>query len=101
MKSATVAIAACFLAIQIPAFSEAPPAGEEEINTAHDDAEAMLGTYVGAFGPRKITISLDRVVGKSVTGYSIVGGNERAFSGAWSKEGADFDVIAMEPGDDR
>ncbi len=76
-------------------------AGEDEVNAAHDDAKEMLGTYVGAFGERKITICLDRVIGNSITGYSIVAGNERAFSGSWSKLDGDFAVIAKEPGDDK
>ena len=78
-----------------------PAAGEDEVNAAHEDAKEMLGTYVGAFGEKKITICLDRVIGKSVTGYSIVSGNERAFSGSWSKMDGDFAVIAKEPGDDK
>ncbi|RYD17684.1 MAG: YARHG domain-containing protein, partial [Verrucomicrobiaceae bacterium] len=54
---------------------------------------------VGAFGERKITICLDRVIGNTVTGYSIVAGNERAFSGSWTKIGPDFTIAAKEPGD--
>ncbi|MES2437769.1 MAG: YARHG domain-containing protein [Verrucomicrobiota bacterium] len=73
--------------------------GEEDVNTPDTDAKAMLGTFVGAFGERKITICLDRVIGNTVTGYSIVAGNERAFSGSWSKIGGDFAVVAKEPGD--
>jgi YARHG domain len=59
----------------------------------------MLGTYVGAFGQRKITICLDRVVGNTVTGYSIVAGNERAFSGSFTRVIQGFSVVAKEPGD--
>src|SRR6478735_563087 len=73
--------------------------GEEDVRAANDDAQAMLGTYVGAFGKRKITICLDRVIGNSVTGYSIVAGNERAFSGSWSKVDGDYVILAKEPGD--
>ncbi len=78
-----------------------PSTGDDEVNVAHKDAQEMLGTYVGAFGERKITICLDRIIGNTVTGYSIVAGNERAFSGSWSKLDNDYSVIAKEPGDDK
>ncbi len=71
---------------------------EEDVNTPDEYAKDMVGTYVGAFGAQKITISLDRVIGDTVTGYSIVAGNERAFSGSW-KGTANYTVIAKEPGD--
>lgn len=72
---------------------------EEDVSLPDKQASRMLGTYVGAFGKRKITISLDKVIGKTVTGYSIVAGNERAFSGSWSQIGDDYTVVAKEPGD--
>ena len=74
---------------------------DEDVSLPDQQASAMLGTYVGAFGERKITISLDRVIGKTVTGYSIVAGNERAFSGSWSQIDGDFAVVVKEPGDDK
>jgi hypothetical protein len=78
-----------------------PYAGEDDVTAPNEIAPAMIGTYVGAFGKRKITISLDRIIGKTVTGYSIVAGNERAFSGSWSAfSDGDVTVIAKEPGDD-
>lgn len=77
------------------------PAGSEDVVTAtqSEDMQAALGTYVGNFGPYKITVSLDKIVGRSVTGYSIVTGNERAFSGSWhnAKDGLVLDL--KEPGD--
>jgi hypothetical protein len=76
-----------------------PYDGEEDVNTPDTDAKVMLGTYVGAFGKHKITISLDRVIGKTVTGYSIVAGNERAFSGSWTNIEQGYSVIVKEPGD--
>jgi YARHG domain len=76
-----------------------PYNGEEDVNVPHAEAKMMLGTYVGAFGQRKITICLDRVVGNTVTGYSIVAGNERAFSGSFTRVIQGFSVVAKEPGD--
>ena len=71
----------------------------EDVSVKDSGAEAMIGSYVGAFGKRKIMIRLDRVIGKTVTGYSIVAGNERAFAGSWSQLGPDYAIIAKEPGD--
>jgi hypothetical protein len=76
-----------------------PYDGEEDVNTPDTNAKAMLGTYVGTFGKHKITLSLDRVIGNTVTGYSIVAGNERAFSGSWTRSEQGYSVIAKEPGD--
>lgn len=72
---------------------------DTDVSVPKAEAAAMKGTFVGEFGTKKITICIDRVIGETVTGYSIVGGNERAFSGSFkpSKEG--FHIIAREPGD--
>lgn len=76
-----------------------PYDGEEDVNTPNADAKVMLGTYVGTFGKGKITICIDRVIGKTVTGYSITAGNERAFSGSWEYIRQGISVTAKEPGD--
>ena len=61
----------------------------------------MLGCYIGAFGEKKVTVCLDKIVGGSVTGYSVVGGNERAFSGWYKPANAGgFELQVKEPGDD-
>lgn len=86
-------------------FSSAPlcyaqqPVDNGDIQTTNQNAAAMVGTYVGAFGPHKITISIEKVVGRTILGYSIVTANERAFSGSWQEvpEGIAFRV--NEPGD--
>lgn len=94
---------ACLLAgaglLQAQVGDKKPYDGQSDVGVTHDDAKVMLGTFVGAFGAQKITICLDRVIGKTVTGYSIVAGNERAFSGSWERSVSDFDVTAKEPGD--
>lgn len=78
-----------------------PYDGEQDVSAPDEYAKDMIGTFVGAFGERKITICVDRVIGQTVTGYSIVAGNERAFSGSWTGKGGDYTVTAKEPGDDK
>ncbi|MES2660271.1 MAG: YARHG domain-containing protein [Verrucomicrobiota bacterium] len=94
---------ACLLAFAGPLSGQTadkkPYDGEEDVNTPNENAKVILGTYVGAFGRHKITISLDKVIGNTVTGYSIVAGNERAFSGSWTRVEQGYSVIAKEPGD--
>jgi len=95
---------ACLLALAgVGTAQEPKPAyvGQPDVENPDTSTKGMLGTYVGAFGDKKITICIDRVVGKTVTGYSIVAGNERAFSGSWSGIEGDITVFAKEPGDDR
>jgi len=71
----------------------------DDVQVPNEQASAMLGTYLGDFGKNKITLCFDRIVGETVTGYSIVAGNERAFSGAWEKTVDGFAVLVREPGD--
>ena len=94
---------ACLLAFASPlpgqGADKKPYDGEEDVSAPDQYAKDMIGTYVGEFGKQKITISLDRVIGDTVTGYSIVAGNERAFSGSWTGKGGNYTVVAKEPGD--
>ena len=103
MKLKPCLLLACLFAFAGPLHAQTrnqkPDDAEEDVNTPDTDAKVMLGTYVGTFGKHKITISLDRVIGKTVTGYSIVAGNERAFSGSWTNIEQGYSVIAKEPGD--
>lgn len=105
MKSRLFLAAICALTLtgHLPAQDTAGKtySGEEDVNQPDESAKRMLGTYVGKFGERKITLCLDRVIGNTVTGYSIVAGNERAFSGSWTAMGGDYIVVAKEPGDDK
>ncbi|QTN34073.1 YARHG domain-containing protein [Akkermansiaceae bacterium] len=72
---------------------------DADVSSPDKAAAAMKGTYVGDFGGKKITVCLDRIVGKTVTGYSIVAGNERAFSGSFKASEKGFEIVAEEPGD--
>lgn len=70
-------------------------------NAAPGDAEAqkILGSYVGPFGDNKITLLITKINGDSVSGRSIVGGNDRPFDGTISAENAAYSIVAQEPGD--
>jgi len=75
------------------------PVDNADVQSADKNAAAMVGTYVGAFGPHKITLSIEKVVGRTVLGYSIVTANERAFSGSWQGVPEGIAFKANEPGD--
>jgi YARHG domain len=61
----------------------------------------LLGSYVGAFGDNKITLLITKVIGDSVEGRSVVGGNDRPFSGLASLANGIYSIKAKEPGDDK
>ena len=73
-------------------------AANDDVNTPATGARQMLGTYVGDFGGNKITVCLQNLVGETVNGYSVVAGNERAFSGALVENPRAFELQAHEPG---
>lgn len=99
MKHLATVIATSLLLTAVPqAFSQRIDS-DSDVGVTDAGASAMTGTYVGDFGIRKITICLDRVIGKTVTGYSIVTGNERAFSGSWQVTEDGYRITATEPGD--
>lgn len=66
---------------------------------AADNVERILGSYVGAFGDNKITLLITKAAAGTVSGRSIVGGNDRPFEGTLSLEDANYVVEAREPGD--
>lgn len=63
--------------------------------------EEILGSFVGPFGNNKITLLITRADGDSVSGRSIVGGNDRPFAGTFKLENGVFSISAKEPGDHR
>lgn len=105
MKLSLCLPVACFLACSGITHAQKddkkPYDGEEDLNAPDQVVKDMLGTYVGEFGKHKITLCISQVIGDTLTGYSIVAGNERAFSGSWSAIGLDFAVVAKEPGNER
>ena len=71
-----------------------------ESGTVHQGlTDTPVGFYVGQFGPGKITVRLEKIVGDSVLGYSVTGGNQRAFSGTFAAPEGVPRVVAREPGD--
>jgi len=79
------------------------------------DENDLIGYWVGMFNSaqelpdttqeayftnhRKITIAIDQIDGGTVTGHSIVAGNERPFTGTLKNDGTTFHFLVREPGD--
>jgi len=61
----------------------------------------LLGSFVGPFGDNKITLLITRVMGDTVEGRSVVGGNDRPFSGIATRTNGVYTIVAKEPGDDK
>ena len=57
------------------------------------------GSYVGSFGNNKITIQIKSVENGRIECKSIVAGNDRPFSGTYSKIDGGYAFVANEPGD--
>lgn len=62
-------------------------------------SEEILGSYVGQFGDNKITLLVTKAVDGTISGRSIVGGNDRPFDGTYNLENGVYTVIGKEPGD--
>lgn len=83
-----------------------------KLDTTKKDSP-VLGTYTGgfeasAFNEKKdyvyenrITVSIDSISDDTLSGHSIVAGNNRPFKGSYKMEGKLFKVEAAEPGDDK
>ncbi len=82
------------------AISTREPSQDVTLNP-DEAAKGMLGYYVGGFTDKKITVRLDKIIGNTLEGYSVVSGNERAFSG-WYKPlpTGNVELLVKEPGDD-
>jgi hypothetical protein len=61
----------------------------------------ILGSYVGDFGDNKITLLITKASADSISGRSIVGGNDRPFSGIVKFADGIYIINAKEPGDDK
>jgi hypothetical protein len=66
---------------------------------AVESIEGILGSYVGQFGENKITLLITKAGGGTISGRTIVGGNDRPFDGTLSHEGDAYNIEAREPGD--
>ncbi len=62
-------------------------------------APEILGSFVGPFGDNKITLLITKADGNSVSGRSIVGGNDRPFDGTSTNDNGVYTIVANEPGD--
>jgi hypothetical protein len=69
--------------------------------TVSTGAISLLGSYVGPFGDNKITLLITRVAGDTIEGRSVVGGNDRPYSGTVKFTGDKYNIDAKEPGDDK
>ncbi|MFN0201157.1 MAG: YARHG domain-containing protein [Bacteroidia bacterium] len=66
-----------------------------------EGADKPFGMYVGAFGPNKINIVVQKLEENGiVSGYSVVSGNQRPFTGTYKKSGEQYEIEAKEPGND-
>jgi hypothetical protein len=68
---------------------------------AAESIEEILGSYVGQFGDNKITLLVTKASGATVSGRSIVGGNDRPFDGTLTLDNGTYNIEAREPGDDK
>jgi hypothetical protein len=64
-----------------------------------ESIEGVLGSYAGAFGENKITMLITTAGGGTVSGRTIVGGNDRPFDGTLTLDGDTYSAVANEPGD--
>ena len=71
----------------------------QSVSPADAEAQKILGSYVGAFGDNKITLMITKAAGSSITGRSIVGGNDRPFEGTYTAQNGVYSAVANEPGD--
>jgi hypothetical protein len=60
----------------------------------------ILGSFVGEFGENKITLLITKVEKGMVEGRSVVGGNDRPFTGTIKEDDGVYAITAKEPGDD-
>lgn len=70
-------------------------------NFIAESAQEMLGSFVGSFGDNKITMLITAVTADTVSGRTIVGGNDRPFEGSLKLENGVYHVTAKEPGDNK
>lgn len=60
----------------------------------------LIGSFVGDFGGNKITLLITKAQGDTILGRSVVGGNDRPFSGTYIEEDGVWKITAKEPGDE-
>lgn len=63
--------------------------------------DKILGSFVGTFGDNKITMLITKAENDSVSGRTVVGGNDRPFTGTIMYKDGKYTITAKEPGDDK
>jgi hypothetical protein len=89
-----------FLATFITACNDHKKTGEVSKDPATTVLEKLLGSFVGTFGENKITMLITHAQSDKIEGHTIVGGNDRPFTGSFKEVDGTFSVTAKEPGSD-
>jgi hypothetical protein len=78
---------------------KATPTDEEIKATSLKIINKLIGSFVGDFGDNKITVLITKAQGDTISGRSVVGGNDRPFSGTLTEKDGAWQIKAREPGD--
>ena len=101
MKAANLFV----LVLMIPIISCSDKHKAGSLNAANLEEQAalkanLIGSFVGNFGDNKITLLITRATSDSVSGRTIVGGNDRPFIGTVNYSADVYTINAKEPGND-
>ena len=87
--------------------------GSESKTETKSKSSPVIGSYSGGFTAsvyndkkdyvyeNRITVFIDSLAGEMMYGHSVVAGNNRPFSGKFTKEGSNYKAEVNEPGDDK
>jgi hypothetical protein len=78
---------------------KATSTGEEIKSGSLKIINKLIGSFVGDFGDNKITLLITKAQGDTILGRSVVGGNDRPFSGTLIEQDGAWKITAKEPGD--
>jgi len=76
-------------------------------NNGNDASKVLLGTWTGEMSEKKLTIVVEKINGKELIGYNILGTNRRNLSGtfvdgSWGEPCSKaYEATLNEPGDDK
>jgi hypothetical protein len=85
--------------VTLVAFGSPLVTAQPSRSTRQPDAAEAVGVYTGSFGRNNIVLRLESISGETVTGYSEVGKNRRAFRGSVAIRNGVAKFQAQEPGD--